>query len=346
MHTLHHIHLGTTRFAAASALQRLLVEHHLLAKAVAAASSGPAGNAPPATAAPPTTLITASFPPTYTLGRRETALTRAQHEHLRAGGCAAVVRTLRGGQTTFHGPGQLTGYLVLDLRTWALSPRRYVQLLEESVVALLARVGLAAFGGSSSSGSGSSNGGNYGNRSGSASSSGSSSSNGTCHGHPGVWTTPTDKVCAVGVHVRRGITSFGVGLNVHTDLAWFRRIVACGLPAHLRVTSMHRAGAPHVSVPGAALGWERELARVLRAGNVRRWGVRVRAAGAGGLPVAAEEEEAFAAEETGGADVGDGVRAVLGGDAGLREWAVATEEEAAKEHGWACYDAWVGGRAT
>ena len=321
MQTLHHIHLGPTCFAAASALQQLLVARHLLAKAAAAAatSSGRADKvpAPAALAAPPppppppppATLITASFPPTYTLGRRETALTRTQYEHLRAGGRAAVVRTPRGGQTTFHGPGQLTGYLVLDLRAWALSPRRYVQLLEESVVALLARVGVTAFSGS-----------------------------GGDSGFPGVWTTPTDKVCAVGVHVRRGVTSFGVGLNVHTDLAWFHRIVACGLPASLRATSVHRAGALHVTVPGAALALERELARALLAGSVRRWGMRMPAAGAGGLSVA--PEEAFVAGGTGGAGVGEGVRAVLGGDAGLHEWTVATEEEAAKEREWACYDTW------
>lgn len=84
-----------------------------------------------------------------------------------------------------------------------------MQPLEESVVALLARVGVAAFGGSGSSST-------------------------TCRGRPGVWTTPIDKVCAVGLHVRPEIISFGVELNVHTGLARFRRIVACGLPAHLR----------------------------------------------------------------------------------------------------------------
>lgn len=59
--------------------------------------------------------------------------------------------------------------------------------------------------------------------------------------HTGVWTTPDDKIAAIGVHMRRNVTSHGVGLNVSTDLWWFDRIVACGLEGK-RTTSFEKEG--------------------------------------------------------------------------------------------------------
>lgn len=198
---LHHISLGTVPFSRASALQSLLVSRFLAAKS------------DPALTPPPPTLLTASFPPTYTLGRRERSLSAAQYTHLTASGRAAVVPTLRGGQTTFHGPGQLTGYLVLDLRTFGLSPKCYIRLLETAVVGTLARFGIRGF----------------------------------TTADPGVWTSELRKICAVGVHMRRNVTSFGVGLNVQTDLWWFGRIVACGLEGK-EATSFVREGVEGVGV--------------------------------------------------------------------------------------------------
>lgn len=59
--------------------------------------------------------------------------------------------------------------------------------------------------------------------------------------HPGVWNTPDDKLASIGVLLRRGITSYGVGLNVSVDLSWFGRIVACGLVGK-SATSLEKAG--------------------------------------------------------------------------------------------------------
>jgi len=86
-------------------------------------------------------------------------------------------------------------YPIIDLRTHKLTPRSYVCLLEKSLISTCAKYGIEAM----------------------------------TTEHTGVWTSPDDKIAAIGVHMRRNITSHGVGLNVNTDLWWFDRIVACGL---------------------------------------------------------------------------------------------------------------------
>jgi lipoate-protein ligase B len=113
-----------------------------------------------------------------------------------------IVPTLRGGQTTFHGPGQLVIYPILDLKTpfplfpKGISVRCYVHLLEQTTINWLTWwqvVGIRTE-------------------------------------NPGVWDESGErKIAALGVHLRRNITSYGVGLNINTDLRWFERIVACGL---------------------------------------------------------------------------------------------------------------------
>lgn len=59
--------------------------------------------------------------------------------------------------------------------------------------------------------------------------------------NPGVWNTPDDKIASIGVHLRRNVSSYGVGLNVSVDLSWFDRIVACGLVGK-KMTSLEKAG--------------------------------------------------------------------------------------------------------
>lgn len=141
--------------------------------------------------------------PVYTLGRRA----RREHllrseEALRSRG-AAVIETDRGGSVTFHGPGQLVLYPVLDLRRRRLGPIDYVRRLEEAAVRALDVFGLR------------------GER---------------LPGRPGVWVAGA-KVAAVGVRVQGGIATHGLALNVETDLSWFDAIVPCGL-AEARVTSL------------------------------------------------------------------------------------------------------------
>jgi len=108
---------------------------------------------------------------------------------------APLVRTDRGGETTFHGPGQLMLYPLLDLRRRRLGVRRYVALLEESCILLLAELGVA--------------------------------SARRC-GLPGVW-TDAGKIAALGVRVRHGVAYHGMALNVRLDPDWFACIEPCGL---------------------------------------------------------------------------------------------------------------------
>ncbi len=152
--------------------------------------------------------------PVFTLGRR------ARYEHLLANAPArrlrdaGVVETDRGGDVTFHGPGQLVAYPVLDLRDRGLGPVDYVRALEETLIETLARLDVR------------------GERS---------------AGRPGVW-AGGEKLACVGVRVRGGVSSHGVALNLTTDLSWFDAIVPCGLEG-VRMTSVERVlgRAPNVS---------------------------------------------------------------------------------------------------
>ncbi len=155
-------------------------------------------------------LAILQHPPVYTLGRR------ARSEHLLvdpaelAARGAAVVRVSRGGEVTFHGPGQLVAYPILDLRRRGLGAAGYVHALEATVIETLARFAVR------------------GQR---------------VARRPGVWVGDA-KLAAVGVRVRRGVSSHGLALNVSTDLSWFDAIVPCGIPG-ADVTSLARLrGAP------------------------------------------------------------------------------------------------------
>lgn len=204
MRPLIHLHFPRPiSYRTAQTLQESLVSRFLAAKAT--------GTTLPA---PPPHIITAEFTPVYTCGRREIGtVTPSQRAYLEHSGQADFVEALRGGQTTFHGPGQLVAYPVIDLRAHKLTPREYVCLLEKSLIATCARYDIKAM----------------------------------TTEHTGVWTTPDDKIAAIGVHMRRHVTSHGVGLNVNTDLWWFGRIVACGLEGK-RTTSFEREGVEGVEV--------------------------------------------------------------------------------------------------
>ena len=203
MGPLRHIHLpGIVPYATAARLQEALVSRFLAAK--------PPSSMP----SPPPHIITTEFNPVYTCGRREVGtVSEKQQAYLRADGRAEFVEAKRGGQTTFHGPGQLVAYPVIDLRAHKLTPRHYVCALEKSLIATCANYGITAM----------------------------------TTENTGVWTSPDDKIAAIGVHMRRHITSHGVGLNVNTDLWWFDRIVACGLEGK-RTTSLEKEGVRGKSV--------------------------------------------------------------------------------------------------
>lgn len=106
-----------------------------------------------------------------------------------------VVRTERGGLLTWHGPGQLVVYVLIDAAGRGLGARRTVEAVEQGVIDWLAGVGVAA---------------------------------GRRSGHPGVW-VGRDKICAVGMHFRRGVSMHGAALNLCPDLASFSGFVPCGI---------------------------------------------------------------------------------------------------------------------
>lgn len=115
----------------------------------------------------------------------------------------AVESTDRGGDITYHGPGQLVAYPILRLGDYGLNLGRYMRLLEHLVIASVARWGINA---------------------------------GRVPGCTGVWVGDA-KLCAMGVRVRRNVTLHGLALNVATDLSHFQTIVPCGL-AGRAVTSL------------------------------------------------------------------------------------------------------------
>jgi len=179
---------------------------------------------------PDATIITAEFHPVYTCGRRErNTVSASQEEHLRCNGEADFHEAMRGGQTTFHGPGQLVAYPIIDLKQHGLNPRSYVCLLEETLIKTCARYGIKGF----------------------------------RTENPGVWTSQDHKIAALGVHLRRNVTSHGIGLNVNTDLKWFKRIVACGLEGKF-ATSMQEQGILGLTVDEVRSVFVEEFAHALK----------------------------------------------------------------------------------
>ena len=163
-------------------------------------------------------LLLVEHPPTITFGRRSAdsaAHLVASREELTSRG-VEVVESDRGGDITFHGPGQLVAYPIVRLADYRLSVGGYVKALEHAVIATLADFGL--------------------------------------HGRLdptaiGVW-VPSDtvcdvadsgclmaKICALGVRIKAGVSMHGIALNVATDLSYFDLIVPCGL-ANRPVTSL------------------------------------------------------------------------------------------------------------
>ena len=159
----------------------------------------------------PDQLLIVEHPHVVTMGRggRDENLLAAPELLERAG--IAFHRTDRGGDVTYHGPGQVIGYPILDLREWKRDVVAYVRGLEQVLIGALAEFGIEA---------------------------------GREKGATGVWTSRSDgqraKIAAIGVHISRWVTSHGFALNVDTDLSYFQYIVPCGLPRP--VTSMQECG--------------------------------------------------------------------------------------------------------
>ena len=154
------------------------------------------------------TLLLLEHPPVLTLGRNSTRVNILASDDLLKAKGVQVHETNRGGEVTYHGPGQLVGYPILDLRGDLpgkrgphLGPVDYVRLLEEILIRTARDFGVPAE---------------------------------RVKGRTGVWTVPggsipEKKLAAIGVHVSCGITSHGFALNVTTDLRDFDWIVPCGI---------------------------------------------------------------------------------------------------------------------
>ena len=151
----------------------------------------------------PDVVAVLEHPPVYTVGARGNKNHLLVSEHsLKAKG-ADVIQTNRGGDITFHGPGQLVLYGIMNLRRRGIGAVEYVHRLEAAVIHTLSSMNLAGR---------------------------------AVKGRPGVWIGHR-KISAIGVSIQRGITMHGLALNINPDLRWFDAIIPCGLHG-LGVTSI------------------------------------------------------------------------------------------------------------
>ena len=154
----------------------------------------------------PDQLLIVEHPHVITMGRNGHMDNMLAGEELLARAGIAFCHTDRGGDVTYHGPGQIVGYPILDLREWKRDVVAYVRGMEQAIIDTLAEFGIEG---------------------------------GRVQGATGVWVKDA-KVCAIGVHISRWVTSHGFALNVDTDLRYFQYIVPCGLAKP--VTSMRQLG--------------------------------------------------------------------------------------------------------
>jgi lipoyl(octanoyl) transferase len=153
-------------------------------------------------------LLIVEHPHVVTMGRNGHAENLLAQPEVLARSGISFYETDRGGDVTYHGPGQIIGYPILDLREWKRDVHAYVRALEQVLIDTLSGFGIVA---------------------------------GREAGATGVW-TDAGKIAAIGVHISRWVTSHGFALNVDTDLNYFRYIVPCGLTRP--VTSMRSLGSP------------------------------------------------------------------------------------------------------
>jgi lipoyl(octanoyl) transferase len=154
----------------------------------------------------PDVLLLLEHPPVYTKGRRATEdeLPMGEDWYRRQG--IDVIDTDRGGQVTYHGPGQLVGYPIVSLRPYRDDVHEYIRRMERVIIGALADSGVEAE---------------------------------VVDGLTGVWTPERRKIGSIGVHVSRGITTHGFAVNVNNDLQPFEWIVPCGIES-CRMSSLSR----------------------------------------------------------------------------------------------------------
>ena len=151
-------------------------------------------------------LLIVEHPHVVTMGRNGSDQNLLAQPEVLARSGIEFHHTDRGGDVTYHGPGQIVGYPILDLREWKRDVVAYVRAIEQVIIDALDDFGIAAH---------------------------------RDPGATGVWTN-SGKIAAIGIHISRWVTSHGFALNVDTDLNYFRYIVPCGLTKP--VTSMRALG--------------------------------------------------------------------------------------------------------
>jgi lipoyl(octanoyl) transferase len=186
--------LGTAEYRDAWAKQLALVEARQVGKA-------------------PDTLIIVEHPHVFTLGRR-----RDSQQNVLAPGDVPVIEIERGGDVTYHGPGQLVAYPIVFLDGEERDLHKFLRNLEEAVIRTCARTGVTA------------------DRE---------------PGKTGVWTSTElgrKKLCSMGIACRKWVTFHGLALNVTTDLSYFARINPCGFEANVMTSLARHVGEGHLDV--------------------------------------------------------------------------------------------------
>ncbi len=212
------LHLGTVDYATALRLQQTLVDLR---------KQGRIGD----------TLLLLEHPPVITLGRNSQRANVLVSDAMLADRGVELFESDRGGDVTFHGPGQLVGYPIFDLRASKLGAVDFVRKMEEALIRTCGEHGIFTE---------------------------------RIKGMTGVWTqsaTPA-KIAAIGIHVSRGVTSHGFALNVSNDLEYFRLIVPCGI-SDRPVTSVEKEmeilGKPQPSMDQVAMAVSRNFGWVFGA---------------------------------------------------------------------------------
>ena len=173
----------------------------------------------------PDQLLFVEHPHVVTMGRNGHMKNLIASEEVLARTGIDFHHTNRGGDVTYHGPGQLVGYPILDLNDWKRDVHAYVRAVEQTIIDTIGVFGLR------------------GER---------------VAGATGVWVDGA-KICAIGVHISRWVTSHGFALNVDTDLQYFQYIIPCGLT--LPVTSMRALGVT-ASMDEVKLALRQQFAKV------------------------------------------------------------------------------------
>ncbi len=176
----------------------------------------------------PDTLLLLEHPHVFTMGKAAKAEHVLWDEEERARRAVEVIWSDRGGEATYHGPGQLVGYPVVDLSRIGLSIPEYIDSLERAVIDYLAELGIHSEPGAA--------------------------------GLTGVWSEGR-KVAAIGIKLNRPIVSHGFALNLTTDLRYFDGIVPCG-HAELKATSVEELTGRRIATDAAAREYAGHFERV------------------------------------------------------------------------------------